>query len=251
MPRARLRASGPLARLPLSLSNLGHPGISDKMGSISTRMTERFGCRHPFAGAGMAFAGSTADLALGVCAGGGIGAIGVGFTPAEQLRAVIHQIRAATGAPFNINFITCFDNDPQIRVCAEEKVPVASFHWGHPSPEHLRLLRDAGVSAWEQVGGVEAAKKAVGDGVEVIVAQGWEASGRGGASGAPFQPRFPHRHGVAGPQHGGTNEHGVADVLPRTDRAARTPNDAEDTSDDQDEPDPLSSGEGLAKHDSG
>jgi len=94
MPRARLRASGPLARLPLSLSNLGHPGISDKMGSISTRMTERFGCRHAFAGAGMAFAGSTADLALGVCAGGGIGAIGVGFTPAEQLRAVIHQIRA-------------------------------------------------------------------------------------------------------------------------------------------------------------
>jgi NAD(P)H-dependent flavin oxidoreductase YrpB (nitropropane dioxygenase family) len=177
MPRARLRASGPLARLPLSLSNLGHPGISDKMGSISTRMTERFGCRHPFAGAGMAFAGSTADLALGVCAGGGIGAIGVGFTPAEQLRAVIHQIRAATDAPFNINFITCFDNDPQIRVCAEEKVPVASFHWGHPSPEHLRLLRDAGVSAWEQVGGVEAAKKAVGDGVEVIVAQGWEAGG--------------------------------------------------------------------------
>src|SRR5438445_729673 len=43
MPRARLRASGPLARLPLSLSNLGHPGISDKMGSISTRMTERVG----------------------------------------------------------------------------------------------------------------------------------------------------------------------------------------------------------------
>src|ERR1700720_1553321 len=147
------------------------------MGSISTRMTERFGCRHPFAAAGMAFAGSTADLALGVCAGGGIGAIGVGFTPAEQLRAIIHQIRAATDAPFNINFITCFNNDAQIRVCAEKKVPVASFHWGHPSPEHLTLLLDAGVSVWEQVGVVEAAKKAVGDGVEVIVAQGWGAGG--------------------------------------------------------------------------
>jgi NAD(P)H-dependent flavin oxidoreductase YrpB (nitropropane dioxygenase family) len=56
-------------------------------------------------------------------------------------------------------------------------VPVASFHWGHPSPEHLTLLREAGVSVWEQVGGVEAAKKAVGDGVEVIVARGWEAGG--------------------------------------------------------------------------
>ena len=147
------------------------------MGSISTRMTERFGCRHPFASAGMVCAGGTADLALGVCAGGGIGAVGVDLTPAEQLRDIIHQIRAVTDAPFNVNFITCFDNDAQIRVCAEEKVPVASFHWGHPLPEHLRLLLDAGVSVWEQVGEAEAAKKAVGDGVEVIVAQGWEAGG--------------------------------------------------------------------------
>src|SRR5271169_6416736 len=152
-------------------------GRSDKMGSISTRMTERFGCRHPFAAAGMAFVDGTADLALGVCAGGGIGAVGVGFTPGEQIRAIIHQIRAATNAPFNVNFLTCFDNDAKIRVCAEEKVPVASFHWGHPAAEHLTLLRDAGVSVWEQIGNVEAARRAVGDGVEVIVAQGWEAGG--------------------------------------------------------------------------
>jgi NAD(P)H-dependent flavin oxidoreductase YrpB (nitropropane dioxygenase family) len=151
--------------------------MGPEMPSITTRMTERFGCHHPFAAAGMAFAGGTADLALGVCAGGGIGAVGVGFTPADQLRAIIHQIRAATKAPFNVNFITCFDNDAQVRVCAEEKVPIASFHWGHPSPDHLRLLLDAGVSVWEQVGEMEAAKKAVGDGIEVVVAQGWEAGG--------------------------------------------------------------------------
>src|SRR5271156_488860 len=172
------RGFGPPALLPSNLSvTRAVWGGSDRMGSISTRMTERFGCRHPFAGAGLAFAGSTADLALGVCAGGGIGAIGVGFTPAEQLRTIIRQIRAATEAPFNINFITCFDNDAQIRVCAEEKVPVASFHWGHLAVEHLTLLRDAGVSVWEQIGNVEAARKAVGEGVEVIVAQGWEAGG--------------------------------------------------------------------------
>ena len=147
------------------------------MGGISTRMTERFGCRHPFAAAGMAFAGGTADLTLGVCAGGGIGAVGVGLTPAEPLRAIIHKIRATTKAPFNVNLITFFDNDAQIRVCAEEKVPIVSFHWGHPSSEHLKLLLDAGVSVWEQVGNMEAAKEAVGDGIEVIVAQGWEAGG--------------------------------------------------------------------------
>jgi hypothetical protein len=34
------------------------------MGHIVTRFTERFGCRHPFACAGLAFAGMTPDLAL-------------------------------------------------------------------------------------------------------------------------------------------------------------------------------------------
>src|SRR5207245_10348394 len=56
------------------------------MGNIVTRFTERFGCKHPFACAGMAFAGMTPDLELAVCRGGGVGAIGVGLTSAEQLR---------------------------------------------------------------------------------------------------------------------------------------------------------------------
>jgi NAD(P)H-dependent flavin oxidoreductase YrpB (nitropropane dioxygenase family) len=132
------------------------------MGNIVTRFTERFGCKHPFACAGMAFAGMT-DLALAVCRGGGVGAIGVGLMPAEQLRAMIHEMRKQTTAPFNVNLITFFDNDAQIRVCAEERVPVVSFHWGHPSTEHIKLLRDAGVSIWEQIGTVDAARTALGD----------------------------------------------------------------------------------------
>jgi len=83
----------------------------------------------------------------------------------------------ATTAPFNVNLITFFDNDAQIGVCAEERVPVVSFHWGHPSTEHIKLLRDAGVSIWEQIGTVDAAKTALGDGIGVVVAQGWEAGG--------------------------------------------------------------------------
>jgi len=146
------------------------------MGNIVTRFTRRFGCKHPFACAGMAFAGMP-DLALAVCRGGGVGAIGVGLMHAEQLRAMIHEMRKQTTAPFNVNLITFFDNDAQIRVCAEERVPVVSFHWGHPSTEHIKLLRDAGVSIWEQIGTVDAAKTALGDGIEVVVAQGWEAGG--------------------------------------------------------------------------
>jgi NAD(P)H-dependent flavin oxidoreductase YrpB (nitropropane dioxygenase family) len=144
---------------------------------FENRFTRRFGQVHPLAGAGLAFAGMTPDLAIAVSQAGGIGALGVGFMPPEELRSKIRAIRAATAAPFNINFITCFDNDRQIRVCAEERVPIASFHWGHPSAQHLRILRDAGVSIWEQVGTVEAGKIAAADGVEVVIAQGWEAGG--------------------------------------------------------------------------
>jgi NAD(P)H-dependent flavin oxidoreductase YrpB (nitropropane dioxygenase family) len=55
--------------------------------------------------------------------------------------------------------------------------PVVSFHWGHPSSTLIRKMRDAGCSIWEQVGTIEQAKRALGDGVEVIIAQGHEAGG--------------------------------------------------------------------------
>lgn len=145
--------------------------------SIKTRFTERFNVCHPFAAAGMAFTSAKPELAIAVSQAGGIGSLAVGFTPAEDLRQLIRAIKAATDKPFNINFITCFENDAQVRVCVEENVPIVSFHWGHPSPKNLKLLRDAGVSIWEQVGSIEAARKAIGDGVEVIIAQGWEAGG--------------------------------------------------------------------------
>jgi NAD(P)H-dependent flavin oxidoreductase YrpB (nitropropane dioxygenase family) len=144
---------------------------------FATRFTRRFGQIHPFASAGLAFAGMMPELAIAVSNAGGVGALGVGFMPPEELRAKIHAIRAATEGPFNINFITCFENDAQIRVCAEERVPIASFHWGHPSPAHLKILGDAGVSVWEQVGSVEAGRLAVDDGIDVVIAQGWEAGG--------------------------------------------------------------------------
>jgi NAD(P)H-dependent flavin oxidoreductase YrpB (nitropropane dioxygenase family) len=97
------------------------------MSSLPTRFTDRFGCEYPFACAGMGFAGETPDLAIAVSTAGGVGAIGVGFVQPEPLRAVIYAVRRAVGdSPFNINFLTIFDNDGQLQVCAEERVPIVS-----------------------------------------------------------------------------------------------------------------------------
>ena len=148
------------------------------MSVLSTRFTERFAVPYPFVCAGMAFAGGTAELAVAVSRAGGVGAVGAGLLPPDRLRQAIQEIRKNAGeAPFHVNLITYFDNTELVRVCVEEQVPIVSFHWGHPSAGQLRQLREAGISVWEQVGSAEAAERAVDDGVEVVVAQGWEAGG--------------------------------------------------------------------------
>lgn len=147
------------------------------MPSIKTRFTDAFSLDHPFAQAGMAFAGEKKELTIAVSRAGGIGAIGVGFMPPEILRNTIREIRDAGISMFNINFITCFGNEEQVKVAAEEKVPVVSFHWGHPPAHQIALLKQAGCSIWVQVGSVEDAKVAVDYGADVIIAQGQEAGG--------------------------------------------------------------------------
>ncbi|MEU7227928.1 nitronate monooxygenase [Streptomyces chrestomyceticus] len=150
------------------------------MGVLSTRLTEKFAVPYPFVCAGMAFAAGTSELAVAVSNAGGIGAVGAALMPADRLREIIHEIRAGAGkAPFHINLITYFDDTEQLQVCVEERVPAVSFHWGHPPAHQIEQLRAAGVSVWEQVGSADAAERAVEDGVEVVVAQGWEAGGHG------------------------------------------------------------------------
>lgn len=145
--------------------------------SISTRLTKKYKIKFPFVAAGMAFVGSTPDLAIAVCEAGGIGSVGVGPLPPEAVRTLIQEVRKGTKQPFNINFITLFVTQDHINVCIEEKVPIVSFHFGHPDKTFIDQLHKAKIDVWEQVGSVENAKKAVADGIDVVIAQGIEAGG--------------------------------------------------------------------------
>jgi hypothetical protein len=77
-----------------------------------------------------------------------------------------------------------------VRVCAEERVPIVSWHWGHPSQANRKLLREAGVVYWEQVGSIDDARRAVDAGAEVVIAQGYEAGGHN-FQGLPDKPGLP------------------------------------------------------------
>jgi NAD(P)H-dependent flavin oxidoreductase YrpB (nitropropane dioxygenase family) len=160
--------------------------------SIPTTLTKRYNIRHPFTQAGMAFAGWSPQLAAAVSMAGGIGSIGAGLLPEPVVRDLIGALQASKCGLYNFNFLTNFDHDAQVRICAEMKVPIVSFHWGHPSAALIKVLKDAGCEIWEQVGSIEHAKKSLGNGVDVIIAQGHEAGGHNyqGVAGTSPQGTF-------------------------------------------------------------
>jgi NAD(P)H-dependent flavin oxidoreductase YrpB (nitropropane dioxygenase family) len=86
-------------------------------------------------------------------------------------------VRSRTDGPFHVNLLGVLPNDDQVAISIEEHVPIVSFHWGHPPAHQLVAIRDAGISVWEQVGSAEAARRAVADGVDAVVAQSVEAGG--------------------------------------------------------------------------
>ncbi len=146
--------------------------------SIRTAFSDRFGLRVPVACAGMAFATLTPDLPAAVCSAGAAGAIGNGIFPPEVTANMIRALRRQCGdGVFHVNLLTGFCQRAHIDACIDAGAPAVSFHWGHPPAEWIKRLQAAGISVWEQLGSAVAAREAVKDGVDVIIAQGLEAGG--------------------------------------------------------------------------
>lgn len=144
---------------------------------LQTRFAKTYGLKHPFACAGLAFAGTTPELAIAVSNAGGIGAIGMGQLPPPAGAAMIAAFRQASTGPINANFITIFTEDAHIDMCVEAKPEVVSFHWGHPKKAWIDQLHAAGIKVWEQVGSADMAKTALADGIDLLIVQGSEAGG--------------------------------------------------------------------------
>ncbi|HVY45702.1 MAG TPA: nitronate monooxygenase, partial [Minicystis sp.] len=68
-----------------------------------------------------------------------------------------------------------------------ERPKVVSFHFGLPSPERVRALRDAGIVLFGSATSLDEARRLVAGGVHVVVAQGYEAGGHRGV----FDPDAP------------------------------------------------------------
>src|SRR5258708_6401233 len=96
---------------------------------------------------------------------------------------------ALTSKPFGVNLNLEFPQDERLDVCLAEKVPVISFFWREPGAL-VRRAKDAGAIVLHTVASANMARRAVESGVDVVVAQGWEAGGhvRGTVATFPLIP---------------------------------------------------------------
>lgn len=186
--------------------------------SCMSLLLQRLGVRLPLIQAPMAGV-STPALAAAVSNAGALGSIGIGAASLSDARLMVRQTRALTGHAFAVN-VFChetpmpdpaaeaawlnhlrdeflrFDAEPPTELrtiyksfrddhetatmLMEEQVPAISFHFGLPVQPIIDKLKRAGPLLFATVTNVQEARTAVSAGIDVLVAQGFEAGGHRG-----------------------------------------------------------------------
>lgn len=128
-------------------------------------------------------------LAAAVSNAGGLGTLAPWSLDVEALRQQVRETRAQTSKPFAVNLNLEFPQEERLAACLDEGVPVISFFWRDPSPL-VPQAKAGGAIVMHTVGHAEDARRAVDCGVDIVVAQGWEAGGhvRGTVSTMPLIP---------------------------------------------------------------
>ena len=136
------------------------------------------------------------ELAAAVSNAGGLGLLPLWGESIDIVRSSIRKTRSLTSAPFGVNLNLAFPQEELLEACIEEEVPIISFFWGDPSGL-IGKAKEAGATVMHTVGDAQAAELAVGLGVDVVVAQGWEAGGhvRGMVATMPLVPSVVDRVG--------------------------------------------------------
>ncbi|GGQ51540.1 NAD(P)H-dependent flavin oxidoreductase [Couchioplanes azureus] len=150
--------------------------LSESLGrGLRTDLSARLGIAVPVVQAPVGSAAAP-GLAAAVSAAGGLGMLALTWSGAGRARDGVRAVRRRTHRPFGVNLVLDFPVDDILAVCLQETVPVVSTFWGDPASVSRRI-RDAGALHMHTVGSVPEALHAAACGVDVIVAQGWEAGG--------------------------------------------------------------------------
>lgn len=167
---------------------------------------------------------STPSMAAQVSNAGGLGSIGVGAVDVAGAREMIRATQALTDRSINVNLFchrpasanveresvwlshlaphfaqfgvqpprqlqeiykSFVGDDEMLDLLLELRPKVVSFHFGLPSQDTIRRLKDVGIVLLSTATNLDEAEQAASAGIDAVVAQGYEAGGHRGA----FDPR--------------------------------------------------------------
>ena len=155
---------------------------------LRTPLCDRVGIDAPVIQAGMSVFTSP-ELVAAVSNAGGLGSLGAWQRPADQLEAGIAAVRDTTDRPFAVNHVVPDLDDAGFDLTLKAAPAVISFALDDPG-DLVARAHDAGSLVMHQVTTVVQASEAAARGVDIIVAQGGEAGGYGGAVAAlPLVPQ--------------------------------------------------------------
>ena len=164
-------------------------------------LTRLLGVRLPIVQAAMAGGPSTPRLAAAVSDAGGLGSVAGATLAPDELRAAIRQTRVLTDEPFAVNLFAplpppsdervaewaalvgrepalppppAWSVDDQLAVLADEDVRIFSFTFGIPPLDRFEAITVGTATTVAEAVALEQA------GVDVVVAQGFEAGGHRG-----------------------------------------------------------------------
>ena len=121
---------------------------------------------------------TNAVMTSAVSNAGGLGMLAFLRRDVNDVRRLINETHELTNRPFGANFILrgMEETDDRLDTCLEAGVSVVSFHWNEPY-EYVDRIHNAKTLVMYTVGNSEDAKRAAASGIDIIVAQGWEAGG--------------------------------------------------------------------------
>jgi nitronate monooxygenase len=145
----------------------------------ATPWSRALGLEVPIVNAPMGGAAGGA-LAAAVSAAGGLGMIGVGGGGSVELIIRESEIPRRQGVRFGIGLLAwAVEREPALLDAAVDAAPLlVSVSFGYPD-SWIARLHDAGILAATQVYDVATARRAEGEGVDVVVARGSEGGGHG------------------------------------------------------------------------
>lgn len=143
------------------------------------RIKEIFGIEVPVVAGGMAWC-SGWRLAAAVSNAGGLGLIGAGTMSVDLLREHIQKLKGATTKPWGVNLPLMYPQiDSLVEMIIEEGCKIVFTSAGSPK-KYTQRFHEAGMTVAHVVSSSKFAKKCEEAGVDVVVAEGFEAGGHNG-----------------------------------------------------------------------